>query len=609
MTWEEDGDIIGRLFDSNGTTLLNTVNAADTMISGGGIAFRGTGGTKHFDTAVTPRNSDLYELTQVPPGQLELEVSRPAGADGHFSNQLNPKVILYDASGTLLSADGDSGVPRDAALTYVIPEAGSTYYVEVLASDAAGLTPSRGEYVFSASVTPLSDIVLSKSFIRTTESGGSDTFTVRLAEQPTGSVDINLIVSNEFEGTVTPASLVFTSDDWNLPQEVTVTGVNDDVADGNVQYSITLSATSADSRYHELTQIVSATNLDDDVVGIDLNVTAITMQEGTMSTFAVVLHSQPVGNVILEISSDAPWQGVVSSGGQESAGTISLTFTSGNWGTPQIITVSSLDNTINEGRANYTITVKAISGDPLYQSLSPQVVSVLDIDDDLPAAPWSVVDDFDDGNKSEYKDKFTGVPSNTSVTAEAARDGAYGLQQGGDTGLQGWLIRTDTPAQVQPGQTISVYVNSQGTAVAGEDWSRAYFGFGAGSKGAYAIIMGVNTGQFLLQKVTQSYYTYEDLAKAPQVWERDHWYRMEVEWRTGTTGDNLVGRLYDLAVVDGALTERLLNTISAKDTTYRSGGIAFRAFSSNKYFVTVMRKPTTSGSAANALASISGSGA
>ena len=35
------------------------------------------------------------------------------------------------------------------------------------------------------------------------------------------------------EGTVTPAAVTFTPDNWNAPQTVTVTGVDDQEADGN----------------------------------------------------------------------------------------------------------------------------------------------------------------------------------------------------------------------------------------------------------------------------------------------------------------------------------------------------------------------------------------
>ena len=48
-----------------------------------------------------------------------------------------------------------------------------------------------------------------------------------------------------------PSSLTFTTANWNTPQTVTVTGVDDSVDDGNIAYTIvTAAATSADANYN-----------------------------------------------------------------------------------------------------------------------------------------------------------------------------------------------------------------------------------------------------------------------------------------------------------------------------------------------------------------------
>jgi methionine-rich copper-binding protein CopC len=50
VTWQVGGNIIGRLYDSDGTTLLNTVTAHSTLFTQGGIAFRGLSSNVYFDT-------------------------------------------------------------------------------------------------------------------------------------------------------------------------------------------------------------------------------------------------------------------------------------------------------------------------------------------------------------------------------------------------------------------------------------------------------------------------------------------------------------------------------------------------------------------------------
>ena len=100
----------------------------------------------------------------------------------------------------------------------------------------------------------------------TTEAGGTATFTVVLKTQPTANVTIGLSSSDTTEGTVSPASLTFTTANWNIAQTVTVTGVDDAVADGNQPYTIvTASASSSDPGYNGLNPAdVAVTNTDNE---------------------------------------------------------------------------------------------------------------------------------------------------------------------------------------------------------------------------------------------------------------------------------------------------------------------------------------------------------
>ena len=71
-----------------------------------------------------------------------------------------------------------------------------------------------------------------------------------LNTQPTADVTIALSSSDTTEGTVGPASLTFTTANWNVAQTVTVTGVDDAVVDGAVGYTIvTAAAVSTDPNY------------------------------------------------------------------------------------------------------------------------------------------------------------------------------------------------------------------------------------------------------------------------------------------------------------------------------------------------------------------------
>ena len=84
--------------------------------------------------------------------------------------------------------------------------------------------------------------------------GGRHRHVQRGAEQPAGRRrHRRLSSSNTAEGTVAPAALTFTAANWNVAQTVTVTGVDDFVADGNVAYTIiTAPPQSADPIYARL---------------------------------------------------------------------------------------------------------------------------------------------------------------------------------------------------------------------------------------------------------------------------------------------------------------------------------------------------------------------
>jgi len=120
---------------------------------------------------------------------------------------------------------------------------------------------------FTVSATPAGIAVSPTSGLTTTEAGGTATFTVVLNTQPTADVTIGLSSSDTTEGTVSAAGLTFTSANWNTPQTVTVTGVDDPDQDGDVAYSIvTAAASSSDGLYDGLNASdVLVTNQDDDV--------------------------------------------------------------------------------------------------------------------------------------------------------------------------------------------------------------------------------------------------------------------------------------------------------------------------------------------------------
>jgi hypothetical protein len=150
----------------------------------------------------------------------------------------------------------------------------------------------------------------------------------------------------------------------------------------------------------------------------------------------------------------------------------------------------------------------------------------------------------------------------------AAHDGNYGLDQ--YSGQQ-WIYRNDSAAQLKRGDTASVWLQFASSAD-----GRAYFGFGASSAGTLSLVAAPNTGQLIIQNNVGWRFT--NLAAVGQGYLPNHWYRLEVDW--GTSG-KIVGKLFD------SNGTTLLNSVTATTSAITSGGIAFRAIGSDKYWDTV----------------------
>ena len=70
-----------------------------------------------------------------------------------------------------------------------------------------------------------------------------------LAEPASSGVVIGVTSADSGEGTVSPPSLSFTAANWSVDQPVTLTGVDDAVADGDVAWSVTFAMSTLDPAY------------------------------------------------------------------------------------------------------------------------------------------------------------------------------------------------------------------------------------------------------------------------------------------------------------------------------------------------------------------------
>jgi len=196
------------------------------------------------------------------------------------------------------------------------------------------------------------------------EGGVSDTYTLALSSQPTDNVTVTVNPDSQLSTSV--VSVAFTTGNWSTPQMVTVTAMDDAVAEGLHTGTITHSASSDDSAYSGGLAIddVIADISDNDSAGMTL--ATLTVEEGgATDSYTLVLSSEPIANVIVTVTPDS----------QLSVSAVELTFTAGNWSTPQPVIVAAVADTFVEGPHTGTITHTASSPDPMYNFELPSVTA------------------------------------------------------------------------------------------------------------------------------------------------------------------------------------------------------------------------------------------
>ena len=241
--------------------------------------------------------------------------------------------------------------------------------------------------------------------------GGSSSYTVVLDGEPTGNVVIAMSSDNA-DVAAQPASLTFTTGNWDTAQTVTVRAAHDgDAADDKATVSHAVSG--SDEYTGIAVASVNVAVTDDDTAGVTVSETSLNINEGGSATYTVVLDTQPIEDVLIY-----PFFY-----GEVTAQPDTLTFTPDNWQTAQTVLLSAAhdDDTENEQVIiNHGISAAAESAYASASVILPSVtVSVTDDDQPEPennapvaeAGPDQTVDAGDevslDGSGSSDEDDDT----------------------------------------------------------------------------------------------------------------------------------------------------------------------------------------------------------
>ena len=290
---------------------------------------------------VTEGGSATYtvELATEPSGQVTVTVGGATGTDlTVVKSSLTFTASTWNTAQTVEVRAGQDDDGSDDSETLTHTASGADYGsvtedlpVTVTDNDTAG-------------------IVLTPTTLRVTE-GGSATYTVELATEPSGEVTVTVGGATGTDLTVVKSSLTFTATDWNTTQTVEVSADEDD--DG-LNDSATLTHTAAGADYGSVTKDLPVTVTDNDAAGIVLSPPALGVTEGESATYTVELSTQPSGEVTVTVGG--------ATGTDLTVVKSSLTFTATDWNTAQTVTVAA-DQDDDGSNDSETLTHTAAGAD------------------------------------------------------------------------------------------------------------------------------------------------------------------------------------------------------------------------------------------------------
>ena len=241
----------------------------------------------------------------------------------------------------------------------------------------------------------------------TVDESSTGTYTVRLNTQPSGDVMV-AISSDNTDVTVSLPILMFTTTDWDTEQTITVTAGED--ADAAVDMA-TLTHNPSGADYNSVSNAsLSVTVTDDEMAGVTVSKSSLMLTEGGNDTYTIVLDTEPTATVTI---------GVADNSAEVSLSDSTLTFTTSNWSTAQMVTVTSMADDVDEGTETATVRHTVNGGD--YTGLTADDVTVTVTDDDTRGVTVSEPSlTIEEGDRSTYTVVLKSAPTaNVTVTVSS----------------------------------------------------------------------------------------------------------------------------------------------------------------------------------------------
>ena len=281
----------------------------------GTVSDNDTPGVMVLPTSLTidEGNTDTYtvELNTQPSGDMMVAISSNNTDVTVSSSPLTFTTTNWNSAQTVTVTAGQDADAADDKATLTHNPSGADYGS---VSNAILMVTVTDDETAGVTVTPTS---------LTVNEGGTNTYTIVLDTEPTDTVTV-AISSNNTDVTVSASPLTV----WDTAVTVTVSAAED--AD-STHDTATVTHTVTGGDYNFVINVI-VTVTDNDTPGVTVTPLSLTIGEGSTGTYAVVLNTQPSGNVMVAIRSNNTDVTVPSS---------TLTFTMTDWNTEQTVTVTA----------------------------------------------------------------------------------------------------------------------------------------------------------------------------------------------------------------------------------------------------------------------------
>ena len=204
----------------------------------------------------------------------------------------------------------------------------------------------------------------------------------QLSSKPTDSVQLDIRSQDATEGLLSllkdeaeassNAQITITPEKWNVPHTIYVMGVDDNIADGDQYYEISVTPATSDPNYASAGTTTKIVNHDDDSVNVlveskSRNLATMESAEEDASqnswTFDVKLATQPLFPVFIKISSTDNTEGKVSQ--------TRLEFPAGKgWDEVKEVRVSGVDDDLVDGDQEFEVVLEIESLDEDYAAIN-----------------------------------------------------------------------------------------------------------------------------------------------------------------------------------------------------------------------------------------------